>query len=168
MGRSEARRRGSGHSGLLSPKPLYRPQSDPPLYAHSIQNHQPTIPIASPSVTTPPHSAPPRTLVWRDHDQYNRGPPDSGMMPYSPGPSHLGGPPIAGSGSGSGSASYRHPSPYPHPHPNDRYSQPNGHRHGSPSRPYHMDDGLTPNLWHPAPPVRFGGKFSAIRHLLGE
>jgi hypothetical protein len=83
-------------------------------------------------------------------------------MQYAPGPSHLSGPPIAGSGSGSGSI--HHPSPLPHHHP---HSQSNGYpyehvqdqRYNSSSR-YHMDDGMTPNLWHPAPSLRFGGKLS--------
>lgn len=157
ISRSEARRRGSGPSQPISPKPLYRPQSDPPLYTHSAQNHPPPIAIPSPNVATPPHSAPPRTLVWRDHDPYNRRP-SGGMMQYQPGPSHLSGPPIAGSGSGSN----HNPSPHPHHHPHSQsngypYEQMQDQRYNSPSR-YHMDDGLTPNLWHPAPSLRFGGK----------
>jgi hypothetical protein len=79
-------------------------------------------------------------------------------MQYAPGPSHLSGPPIGGSGSGSN----HNPSPHPHHHP---HSQSNGYpyehvqdqRYNSSSR-YHMDDGMTPNLWHPAPSLRFGGK----------
>lgn len=161
MNRSEARRRGSGHS-QLSPKSLYRPQTDSPLYTHSVQTHPPPIAIASPNVTTPPHSAPPRTLVWRDHDPYNRRP-SAGMMPYPPGPSHLSGPPLSHSNSGSSS---HHPSQYPHPHPqshshshgHSQYDQMQDQRYNSPSRAYHMDDGLTPNLWHPAPSLRFTGK----------
>jgi len=79
-------------------------------------------------------------------------------MQYQPGPSHLSGPPIAGSGSGSN----HNPSPHPHHHPHSQsngypYEQMQDQRYNSPSR-YHMDDGLTPNLWHPAPSLRFAGK----------
>jgi hypothetical protein len=83
-----------------------------------------------------------------------------------PGPSHLSGPPYTPSHPNFS----HHPNPYPHPHP---YAHPHQQSHSpshaqaqgpvhpqrrSPTRAYHMDDGLTPNLWNPAPALTWTRK----------